>query len=107
WPRGRCGGLTLTEEVQMLPSALPAVVDRLIVCPASGTGQMLGIAGDLEVDPASGSGEVGGGHRPRLDQSQGLCEELVHPSSVPDALRCSKAESTQIAREPQAGAGRW
>ena len=88
------------EEVQVLPLALKAVVDRLVRRPASRARQPLGLALHLEVDGAFGLPEINRGDGPGCGQAQGLGEELFHPEKAA-ALRCVRqASSTQIATEP-------
>ena len=99
WQPGIDEGLEL-EEVQMLPTALDPVVDRLVRCPAGRTGQPLGLAVDGEVDGALRLPEIDRGDRPRRTQTQSLCEELFHRPRLPGTLPSGKSHPTQIAIDP-------
>lgn len=84
-------GLEL-EEVQVLPTAIDAVMDRLVDRPTRWAWQAVGLALDLEVDGAFELAEVERGHRPRRGQAQRLC---VKRCSI--GLGCCRPTTDQAA----------
>src|SRR5690606_36463600 len=96
---GRDEGLEL-EEVQVLPTALDPVMDRLVRRSAGRTPQPLRLALDGEADRALRPPEIHRSDRPRRTQAQSLREERFHPAILPHRLRSSKAPSTRSAIDP-------
>ena len=75
----------ILEEVQMLPGTRKAVVNRLVIGPASGACQPLGCVLNLEHDAALQLLEINIDHVPWRGQPECLCEECVHQQMVPSA----------------------
>src|SRR5690606_35998986 len=86
--------------VQVLPTALDPVMDRLVRCPAGRTCQAPRLTLDGKVDGALRPPEIHRSHRPRRTQAQSLREERFHPATLPHRLRSSKAPSTRSAIDP-------